>query len=378
MTFLKYKVDYVKSLLFIGLVLSMTLCIQILHSQKASAAYDGGRLIDNGLFLDATAMDAAQIQSFLASKGGGIASKNFNLNCDVAGAQAKQAYLLLGAPCGQDIAASQIIYYSSRVYGLNPKVILSTLQKEQSLITSPNPTDRQYAQAMGYSCPTSGSCDSASNFFWQIDNATWVLRYHFERARGNMTWWSPSSSWTCGTEKAYYKANLYPGQNVNFYDEDSVYYRTHFIGNAATSSLYCYTPHAYNNPSGLYGLPAYGSTGRYYTGSYNFVKFYEIWFGSTIGQPNFKDSPASTSWGNGRIDNFIRGEDNALWQKTYDMADGGWKNWSKIGGSMASAPTVTTWGAGRLDVFSTSPSGELQHIWYGAGEWQGWESLGKP
>jgi hypothetical protein len=168
------------------------------------------------------------------------------------------------------------------------------MQKEQSLITATNPTNRQFVQAMGYGCPTTGSCDDASNFFWQIDNGTWVLRFHYERARGNMSWWYTSNSWTCGTEKNFYKPNLYPGQNVNFYDEDGVMYRTHFIANAATSSFYCYTPHTYNNPQGLYGRAPYGTIGRYYSGSYNFVSFYELWFGPTTLPYAFKSSNSAT------------------------------------------------------------------------------------
>lgn len=270
-------------ILSLSLVLSLLtlLGVLVVNPQDAKAAYDGGRIIDSPLFLDSKSMSMNEVQSFLSSKGGQIASRSFLLNCDAAGSQAKQAYLSLGAPCGQSIPASHIIYYSSQVYGISPKVVIATLQKEQSLITAVNPTDRQYSQAMGYACPTSGSCSDSSNFFWQIDNGTWVLRFHYERARGNMSWWHTSTSWVCGSEKNYYKPNLYPGQNVNFYDENGVMYRTHYIENAATSSLYCYTPHAYNNPQGLYGRAPYGTTGLYYSGSYNFVYFYEAWFGTT-------------------------------------------------------------------------------------------------
>lgn len=276
-----------KVVVFSVILFSCLLAFQAISTNRVSAAYEGGHLIDNGLYLDAASMNAAQIQSFLTGKGGALANKSFVMNCDAAGQQAKQIYLSLGAPCDQSVLASQIIYYAAQVYGISPRAILVTLQKEQSLVTATNPTDRQYAQAMGYACPTSGNCDASSNFFWQIDNATWVLRFHYERARGNMNWWYTSTSWTCGTQKAYYRPNLYPNQNVNFYDEDNVYYRTHFIVTAATSALYCYTPHAYNNPQGLYGLPTYGTTGRYYTGSYNFVKFYELWFGSTRNGEHF-------------------------------------------------------------------------------------------
>ncbi len=235
-------------------------------------------------------MSASDIQTFLSGKGSGLASRSFTLNCYGADSKERQWYTAVGAPCDQTVPASQIIYYAAQIYGINPQVILATLQKEQSLITSPNPTDWQVNQAMGYGCPTTGGC-GASNFFYQIDSGVWVLRFHYERARGNMTWWRSDTSWVCGTEKNFYKPNLLPNQDVRFYDEDGVHYRTHFIANAATSSLYCYTPHAYNNPQGLSGLPTYGTSGRYYTGSYNFVYSFERWFGSTTGLPPYLNIP---------------------------------------------------------------------------------------
>src|SRR5690606_2485808 len=99
----------------------------------------------------------------------------------------------------------------------------------------------------------SGSCNDSSNFSYQVDSGTWVLRFHYERARGNMTWWRTDTSWTCGTEKNFYKPHLYPNSNTRFYDGNGVHYRTYNLHNAATSSFYCYTPHAYNNPQGLFG-----------------------------------------------------------------------------------------------------------------------------
>jgi hypothetical protein len=283
-----------QKLLFI-LVVSIFLIISVmLFNKPASAAYDGGNIIDNAVFLDSSTMSKEGIQEFLVEQGGAIAGRTFTMDCVTAGAQANLAYIALGAPCGQTTPASHIIYYSSQVYGVNPRVILATMQKEQSLITATNPTNRQYVQAMGYGCPTTGSCDDTSNFFWQVDNGTWVLRFHYERARGNFSWWYTSTTWTCGTEKNFYKPNLYPNQNVDFYDEDGVKYRTHFIENAATSSFYCYTPHAYNNPQGLYGRAPYGTTGRYYSGSYNFVYWFEIWFDTTK-TPSFKASYSTQS-----------------------------------------------------------------------------------
>lgn len=277
-------------------LLMLTLLYQQLDLHKASAAYQAGRLIDNSVFLDAGSMSAPQIQSFLVGKNSGLSNMSFLVDCDLAGQQAKQIYASLGAPCGKDASAAAIIYYASHVYGINPRVIISTMQKEQSVITAPNPTSWQINQAMGYACPTSGSCSSSSSFFYQIDNGTWVMRFHYERARGNNNWWYASSSWTCGTGKpSYYIPNLYPGQNVNFVDPYSgIQYATVYIHNAATSAFYCYTPHVFNNhtnsphpnePKGssrcYSSHPVAGDRGRCYTGSYNFVYWFENWFGPT-------------------------------------------------------------------------------------------------
>ncbi len=269
--------------LFLGLlVFGAVLAVGTLRATPA-AAYSGGRLIDNAVFRDSSSMTANQIQSFLESKNSGLKSKTYELECYGANSQERKLYKQAGAKCSGKIKASSIIYYAAKIYGVNPRVVLATLQKEQSLITTTNPTKWQLSQAMGYGCPTTGSCDSESNFAYQIDSGTWVLRYHYERANKNNTWWRPSDGWTCGTKKNFYTPNLYPRQNVTFKDGNGVSYRTHYIDNAATSAFYCYTPHAYNNPNGLYGLPKYGTKGQYYTGSYNFVSSFEKWFGSTLG-----------------------------------------------------------------------------------------------
>lgn len=268
--------------LFFVLVVAVIFSVFFAPAKQTYADYDGGRLIDNNIFLDANSLNRSQIQDFLVGKKSGLSTRSFTLACWQSD-QVRQWYVNAGASCDRAIPASDIIYYASQIYGINPKVIIATLQKEQSLITAQNPTDWQLSQAMGYGCPTTGSCNSGSNFSYQIDNGAWVLRYHYERANGNLNWWRTSSSWTCGTEKNFYKPNLYPGQDVRFYDGNGVHYRTHFIANAATSSFYCYTPHAYNNPQGLYGRAPYGTVGQYYSGSYNFVMSYELWFGSTVG-----------------------------------------------------------------------------------------------
>ncbi len=268
---------YLRLFIFVLIISVATIA---LRAPRAHAAYDGSRLIDNNVFLDANSMNASQIQQFLVDKGAGLANLNFALTCGAPSDTATMnAYAAVSAPCGQTIPASSIIYYAARIYGVSPRVILSTMQKEQSLTTAVNPTSWQINQAMGYGCPDSTGC-GASNFFYQIDNGTWALRYHYERANSNNTWWNSGGN-VCGGTTIYRSTGLYAGATVTFKDDNGVGYATYTLANAATASFYCYTPHAYNNPQGLYGLPTMGTSGMYYSGSYNFVLWFERWFGLT-------------------------------------------------------------------------------------------------
>jgi len=262
--------------------------LSFFYTQKTYADYNGARLIDDQVFLNYKSMSMDEIQKFLESRNSGLASKKQFFNCAQYGVDSieNKLYQTLGAPCNQLADPSKFIYYASQIYGINPQVIIATLQKEQSLITSPNPSDWQINQAMGYKCPDNGGCSSNSSFFYQIDNGATVLRLNYERSNKNTSWWPTISGYNCGQRNpstfSYYRPSLYPKQYVDFYDDNNVLYRTYYIENASTTSLYCYTPHAYNNPRGEFGLAPFGSTGQYYSGSYNFVLFFEKWFGSTV------------------------------------------------------------------------------------------------
>lgn len=229
-----------------------------LTTPPVSAAYVGGRLIDDPVFLNATSMSPAQIQSFLASKGSYLTNYTATETLD--------SY----PNYGKNVSAAQIIYDAGQVYGFNPQAILATLQKEEGLVTDPSPDSGQINFAMGYACYDSTGCSKYSGFFNQVDNGTWQLRFNYERARGNNTWWNSSLSYPCGGSTQYYSPGLYSGNNVSFIDDYGTVYTNFVLENASTAALYCYTPHAYP-----------GSTRQYYSGSYNFVLVFEQWFGPT-------------------------------------------------------------------------------------------------
>src|ERR1051326_7977384 len=86
------------------------------------------------------------------------------------------------------------------------------------------------------------------------------------------------------------------------------------------------------------------------------------------------DTPTAVSWGTGRIDVFVRGQDQQLWHRWFD--NGSWSGWEELGGQLSSAPTVASWGPGRLDVYVRGQDQQLWHKWFDNGPWSGWEGLG--
>jgi hypothetical protein len=110
------------------------------------------------------------------------------------------------------------------------------------------------------------------------------------------------------------------------------------------------------------------------------------WMNSTGGWSSIggvaTSSPAATtpSFGNGVIDVFVRGTDNALWSTTTTNNGASWSSWHSLGGQLAAGtgPAACSWGAGRLDVFVQGTNGALWHKWStnSGATWSGWESLG--
>lgn len=194
---------------------------------KANAyGFNAGYIIDNSKFIDVNSMSVADIQNFLNSKGGVL--KDYSEN-------------------GR--SAAQIIYDAAHGHGdasgsangidihdtVSPKVILATLQKEQSLITRTDRSDYAFDWAMGYGCPESGPhIDTYKGFTKQVEWAAWQFRYNYERADGHGF------------------SGYQVGQTMNFDNEDVR------LENRATSSLYRYTPHIQYSFSNLY-LNYFGS-----------------------------------------------------------------------------------------------------------------------
>lgn len=275
---------YVLPLLLVVFILSL---ISPVHADSYNyTTY----LMDDNVFENSSTMSAAQIQAFLVNEGSGLASFSDVENCGSTSGP-NYSYYAKYYSCGSTEPASTIIYDASQAYGINPQALLATMQKEQSLVTTPNPTSSQLDYAMGYGCADSSGCTSNSypGFFTQVDNAAWQFRADMELGSGNSYWGYSPSSYPCGSPTKYYSAPLTAGSNVTFYDDYGNAYTNFTMPNMSTATLYCYTPHVYP-----------GSSQEYYSGSYWFDYYYNLWFGSPffakfVSQSSEPIVPAGTS-----------------------------------------------------------------------------------
>ncbi len=105
---------------------------------------------------------------------------------------------------------------------------------------------------------------------------------------------------------------------------------------------------------------------------------------TTIGSPpvGVTGDPAAVSWADGRIDVFVRGGDNRLWQIWTGCGGCRWSGWFKpLGndGTLASSPAATSWAPGRLDVLVLGTNGLIyQRFWNNTAWDPSWIALGSP
>ncbi len=202
-----------------------------------SQQYDN--LISDTDFLNINAMDAAAIQAFLSSKG------SFLAGYSEGGRSAAQIIYDAAHGAGDASGTYNGIVINSSTGTVNPEAILVTLQKEQSLITRSDNTAWAMTASMGYACYSgvkgdgngNGCADAYEGFTKQVENGAWQLRYSYERANGRGLDYQTGQTFTSSD-----------GYTVTFMD-------------AATASLYRYTPYVFN-------------------GNFNFYNNFIGWFGA--------------------------------------------------------------------------------------------------
>lgn len=227
------------------LVLVCTLSVNVFASHPG---FDPNNLITDGEFVDVNNMSVDEIQRFLSKQGSYL--KDYSEDGKTA-AQiiADSARGVFRSQNLIDFVPTASIKLDSSTGTVNPKVILVTLQKEQSLISKTTKDDNALRKAMGYGCPDSGSCSSEyAGFTKQVEWGSWQLRFNYERAKDSGF------------------SDYQVGQSLTVSNADSSSTTVTF-SNRATASLYRYTPHVYNGNHNFNNL---------YVNTYNFqVREYE-------------------------------------------------------------------------------------------------------
>jgi len=146
-----------------------------------AAQFNPNNIISDAELEDYASLSQDTIQRFLESKGSFLSQ--FTEVVD-----------------GKRKPASQIIFEEAQIYEINPKVILAMLQKEQSLITDPSPSQNQLDWATGFAV-----CDSCSKsdpslapfkgFYNQVSDFAEKIRVNYLRDLKSLgqtiTGWGP-------------------------------------------------------------------------------------------------------------------------------------------------------------------------------------------
>ncbi|NMM17463.1 MAG: hypothetical protein HHJ14_10110 [Cellulomonas sp.] len=254
--------------LLAGLLSALQIIAAPLPAQAAAVTdFEPGYIMSDSILYDSATMNADAIQAFLNAKGAGCvaAAGNTCLKDYVESTPTRSSdALCTGTYSGAtNDSSARIIAKAAVACGINPQVLLVTLQKEQSLVTATaGKSAATYSRALGFGCPDSagGQCDPQyAGFANQVYSAAKQLQryaanpnsYSYRARRTNTILWNPNTG--CGASSVY-------------------------IENQATASLYDYTPYRPNDSALAAGYGSGDSCASY--GNRNFHLYFRDWFGS--------------------------------------------------------------------------------------------------
>ena len=229
------------------------------------SVFDPGNIIPDGIFYDTTALTDVQIRTFIDAQGAGCTGPFClkNLQVRTPDQPADRYCAAYAGGVNEDVAA--VLGKVSRACGVNPQVMLVTLQKESGLLGRTDPTASTYDAAWGWHCPDTGPGGSA--------NCDPAYAGFFNQAYGMAKQWSRY-------RVDPYNYNYRAGQTVDILwnvVESGCGGAPVTITNTATASLYNYTPYQ-PNAAALASYPGTGDACSAY-GNRNFFFLFGKYFG---------------------------------------------------------------------------------------------------
>lgn len=200
----------------IALFILIAVCILPLDTAQAQTAstttstVDYNYLISDSELTNADALSQTGILDFLNQSGSFL--KNYFMDTGE----------------GRLVSATEMIYRAAHQYQINPKFLLILIQKEQSLLTSGNPSQRALDYAAGYGCPDTAPCSERwRGFNKQVISAAAQFRYYLDNI--NEYYYQPGKTYRICNNSADGKCATVTPKNVS------------------TAALYTYTPHLHGN-----------------------------------------------------------------------------------------------------------------------------------
>lgn len=261
-------------LIIIGLIFSvLTNANLALAAEAVQSGFNPNKLIDDKVFLNEDTMSVSDIQKFLQEKNSVLANTSNSfvslLKEPVTNKALKEKLEDPKADSTKSRTAAELIYDAAQSSGLNPQVILVTLNKEQSLITGRQTATAEQLQraldfSMGFGCPDSQPCGEIyKGFYFQLFGGVDAENNRYLGAAKSLV----KSAETPGGRGPFFNGTtskvgdaITLGNTTGNY-EGVLPQQSIVLSNAATAALYRYTPHVFN-------------------GNYNFWRFFKSWFGN--------------------------------------------------------------------------------------------------
>jgi hypothetical protein len=266
------------------------LCIAIVFllpltslAQEVQPGFDAGKLVDDKVFTDTLTFGGAEgVQKFLEVKGSILANTNPDFLIKLkepSSVSLKQGLEDPQPGLGKLRTAAELIWDASRQSGLNPQVIIVTLNKEQSLITGhkdsgPEKLQRALDFALGFGCPDSTGCSQSlfPGFYYQLfgnfdaENNRYLgaakslmKSYSTDGGRGPTIDQQGNVFGDTGEKRTAKVGDVLIIPNTMGPPFNAPPSTIVTLTNRATAALYRYTPHVFN-------------------GNYNFWRFFQEWF----------------------------------------------------------------------------------------------------
>jgi hypothetical protein len=257
----------------------------------AASAFTPTRLMDDVVFNNNATMNQAQIQAMLDGTDGKLTAPSTCLKTyqtsnfffdgtawhygdvtttDTADPNYPHRWIASYGP--NNIPAALAIVQSAHQWGMNPQVLIATLEKEESLVSGTSCDGWRYNSAMGYGCPDSGGCNAKYvGFSRQILWGGWQLAFNEKRSVGNTEWDGDGDITYVGymTQGTFKRCS---SCTANYYDGGAIIDGQRIVlETGTTASLYTYTPHL----------------------GQSFPGIFEKWFGSVLAQCGSNEVPAA-------------------------------------------------------------------------------------